>query len=97
MWCGVVCDVRQTDHLDAYKPKPEIKVCIQFRGMKCGVVVWCGGVVWCSVVWGVWCGVGCGVVWCGVWGGWVVWGVGCVVWCAVRCGVVRCGIVWRGV
>ena len=48
----------QKDHLDAYKPKPEIKVCIR-SGVWCGVV--CGvvcGVMWCSVVW---CG---GVVWC---------------------------------
>ena len=36
---------QQTDHLDAYKPKPEIKVCMQFRGVKCGVVWW-----WCGVV-----------------------------------------------
>ena len=74
---------QQTDHLDAYKPKPEIKVCMQFRGVKCGVV--CGGglgVVWCSVVWGVWCG----VVWCLVCGG----GLG-VVWCGGCC--VMCGLV----
>ena len=62
----------QTDHLDAYKPKLEIKVCIQLRGVKCGVVgvvwwvvVWCGEWwvcgVWCSVVW---CSRVCGVVWC---------------------------------
>ena len=44
---------QQTDHLDAYKPKPEIKVSIQFRGVKCGVVwrgVVCGG---CCVVCGL--------------------------------------------
>jgi hypothetical protein len=35
----------------------------------CGVWVWCGGVVW-----GVWWGVGVGVV--GVWCRGVVWGVG---------------------
>ena len=66
---------QQTDHLDAYKPKPEIKVCIQFRGVKCGVVWW-----WCGVVGVVWCGFvrcgGCHVVRCGV-----VWY--CVVWCVV--------------
>ena len=81
---------QQTDHLDAYKPKPEIKVCIQFRAVKCGAV-WCGGGVGCGVV-------RCGVVWCGV-----VWcsgvcGVVGVVWCGfVRCGechVVQCGVVW---
>ena len=41
----------QKDHLDAYKPKLEIKVCIR-SGVVCDVV-------WCGVVW-------CGVVWCGV-------------------------------
>ena len=59
---------QQTDHLDAYKPKPEIKVCIQFRAVKCGVVcvVWCG-VVLCSVVGVMRCGaVWCGIVWRGV-------------------------------
>ena len=39
----------QKDHLDAYKPKPEIKVCIQFCVVRCGVM-WCGE-VWCDVVW----------------------------------------------
>ena len=96
---------QQTDHLDAYKPKPEIKVCIQFRAVKCGVVrcgaVW--GVVWCGVVWGVVWWVLCGVVLCGVvgvmWCG-VVW---CgIVWCDVWCSVVSggcvvCGAVWCGV
>ena len=50
----------------------------------------------CGVVWGgVWGVVWCGVVWCGVWCG-VVW---CgVVWCGVVwCGVVWCGVVWCGV
>jgi hypothetical protein len=41
----------------------------------------------------VWCGVGCGRVWCGVWCGRVcgrVWGG---VWCGVVCGVGRvCGV-----
>ena len=49
---------QQTDHLDAYKPKPEIKVCMQFRGVKCGVVCAGGlGVVWCGG-----CCVMCGLV-----------------------------------
>ena len=79
----------QKDHLDAYKPKPEIKVCIR-SGVVYGVVyvvaVVCGVVyvfaVLCSVVRGV---VLCGVVWC-------------VVRCVV-CGVVLCvhGVVWCGV
>ena len=73
---------QQTDHLDAYKPKPEIKVCIQFRGVKCGVVGW-GGVWWvlCGVVWWVLCGV-VDVVWCVVWCS-VVFGVVCCVMCDV--------------
>ena len=70
---------QQTDHLDAYKPKPEIKVCMQFRAVKCGVVR-CGVVV-CDVVWR-------GVVWCVV-----VWCVVCVVLCDVSCVLVECGAV----
>ena len=46
----------QKDHLDAYKPKLEIKVCMY----KEWCVVWCG-VCRCSVVK---CGVVCDVVWC---------------------------------
>ena len=37
----------QKDHLDAYKPKPEIKVCIR-SGVVYVVAVVCG-VVWCGV------------------------------------------------
>ena len=59
---------QQTDHLDAYKPKPEIKVYIQFRAVKCGVVLMCGRVCVVLMCGRVWCGVVlmCGRVWCGV-------------------------------
>ena len=80
---------QQTDHLDAYKPKPEIKVCIQFRAVKCGVVcgvVWCG-VLCCGDVHMELCG---DVVWCMVWFGVVL----CVMHGVVRCGEVWCSAVW---
>ena len=73
MWCGVVWCVLGC--VVWYKPKPEIKVCIQFRGVKCGGVR-CGGV---GVVWWVLCGV-VDVVWCVVWCSVVFGVVGCVMW-----------------